>query len=54
MKIYLASVNLGDQPYPRILPHRLFSFFEISTKLFSADKVFKNLIEVNKQKKENQ
>jgi len=40
MKIYIASVNLGDKPIPRILPHRLLSFYEIINKVFGADTVF--------------
>lgn len=34
MKIYLASINLGDKPKPRTPPHRLFSYYELRNNVF--------------------
>lgn len=43
MRIFIASVNLGDKPEPHRPAHRLLSFWEIRQKLFGADQVFMKL-----------
>ena len=48
MKIYLASVNLGDKPNPRTYSNRLLSFYEINLDVFGAGQVWDKLILYNK------
>lgn len=51
MKIYMASVNLGDKPEPRKPPQRLFSYWELKDDLFGAFECFQKIIEHNKKEK---
>ena len=50
MRIYLASVNLGDRPNARKIPKRLFSYWELKGNLFYAYDCFTQLIQHNKNK----
>lgn len=47
MRIYLASVNLGDKPTARKIRSRLFSYWELKENLFYANDCFTQLIQHN-------
>jgi hypothetical protein len=54
MKIYLASINLGDKPNPRTPPRRLFSFYELRVNLFGIMDVLTKIGLLNKQWETNE